>query len=87
MIDAINAGDRLYVGGARVVVDKIDGDEGTSTTPRADGSWSRSSHFPDRKKPIIRLGKNGSYVAHAVFKDEESAESFTEFFMELWCNE
>ena len=41
-------------------------------------------HFPGRKKPIIRLGKNGSYVAHAVFNDEESAESFTEFFMELW---
>jgi len=44
-------------------------------------------HFPGRKKPIIRLGKNGSYVAHAVFKDEESAESFTKFFMELWCDE
>lgn len=27
MIDAISAGDRLDVGGARVVVDKIDGDE------------------------------------------------------------
>ena len=45
------------------------------------------THLPDRKKPIIRLGKNGSYVAHAVFKDEKSAESFTEFFMELWSNE
>ena len=45
------------------------------------------THLPGRKKPIIRLGKNGLYIAHAVFKDDESAESFTEFFMELWRNE
>ena len=37
MIDAINAGDRLDVGGARVVVDKIDGDE--VHIHDAEGGW------------------------------------------------
>lgn len=37
MIDAINAGDRLDVGGARVVVDKIDGDE--VHIHDAEGEW------------------------------------------------
>lgn len=36
-IDAINAGDRLDVGGARVVVDKIDGDE--VHIHDAEGGW------------------------------------------------
>ena len=53
----------------------------------ANGYVLSIGHLPDRKKPIIRLGKNGSYVAHAVLKDDESAESFTEFFMELWRND
>lgn len=53
----------------------------------ANGYSLSIGHFPGRKKPIIRLGKNGLYVAHAVFKDEKSAESFTEFFMELWRSE
>lgn len=41
-------------------------------------------HYPDRKKPIIVLHKDGEYLGHAVFKDEESRESFIAFFKWLW---
>ena len=46
-----------------------------------DGTRIELAHFPGRKKPVIVLqGPDGSYVGHAVFKDEESMHAFMELF-------
>ena len=42
------------------------------------------AHYPDRKKPVMVLSDGDGYVAHAVFKDDSSMESFAEFFKSLW---
>lgn len=53
-------------------------------TEWASGYKLTIEHYPGRKKPVMVLGKDGEYLGHAVFKDEDSREAFIEFFKWLW---
>lgn len=49
--------------------------------PGTGGTRLELTHYPGRKKPLIVLREtDGSYVGHAVFKDEESMAAFVELF-------
>ena len=49
--------------------------------PGTGGARLELAHYPGRKKPLIVLREpNGSYVGHAVFKDEDSMAAFIRLF-------
>lgn len=50
----------------------------------ANGYSLEVGHYPQHKKPLLVLRYQTDYMAHAVFKDEESAEEFMEFMKALW---
>ena len=43
-------------------------------------------HFPGRKKPVAVLSRDGEYMGHAVFKDEESLDEFKRFAVKTMFN-
>ena len=50
----------------------------------ANGYVLETMHLPDRKKPILRLSRDGEYRGHAVFKDDDSCVEFMAFMETIW---
>ena len=50
----------------------------------ANGYSLEVGHYPQHKKPLLVLRYQTDYMAHAVFKDEDSAEEFMAFMKAIW---
>lgn len=50
----------------------------------ANGYSLEVGRYPQRKKPLLVLTYQNKYKAHAVFKDEDSAEEFMAFMKAIW---
>ena len=50
----------------------------------ANGYSLEVNRYPQRKKPVLVLRHRNEYVAHAVFRDDGSAEEFVAFMRATW---